>query len=297
MPDDSPSNSETPPSILDKPLCELPTYLQDRTTELSTLTSLFARYSDISTVSDEDRTVLNDIATGLGSIQKLVATLKKERHRLRHELECDKVTVSRLRVIKDMLSEQKDNIPTHIPQAVLPPAEEILVKETPKKQATVQFAEPDRVQPSKIAKRCGLNKIPTKSKKAKIAKTTIVPVIEYLTIEEFKSLPKYMLGRFKYEQINSLIDELNACASRKYKIIDTPLNKLSSENMKKFNRMTESVETKDTLDTVWFELQDIKDFSSSVQVVNNFTKLVPIFRHCKRLRQYRAGKVEKYVIV
>ena len=44
-----------------------------------------------------------------------------------------------------------------------------------------------------------------------------------------------MLGRIKYEQINSMIEELNTITVSKYKIIDTPVNKLNSENMRRFN--------------------------------------------------------------
>ena len=44
-----------------------------------------------------------------------------------------------------------------------------------------------------------------------------------------------MLGRIKYEQINSMIEELNSVAVAKYKIIDTPVNKLKSDDMRRFN--------------------------------------------------------------
>ena len=301
--------------ILEKPLNDLPTYLREKTTELTTLTALFARYSDVSAVADEDRTILNDITSGLGSIQKVVTTLQREKHRLLHELECDKVSVARLRVIRDKLKEQEENLPPHMPRtANSAPAAGGEEPHTEDNKSTrkrgnhnVQFVEPDegdeeKVEnvmppPKRVLKRCDPSKLPTKAKKTKIVRITKVPAINYLTIDEYKSLPKYMLGRVKYEVINSLIDEINSCATQKYKIVDTPLNKLSSENMKKLNRMTDSVETKDTLDKVWFESQDLKDFASSAQVAHNFIKLLPILRHCQRLRQFRAGKIEKYVII
>ena len=43
-----------------------------------------------------------------------------------------------------------------------------------------------------------------------------------------------MAGRIKYEQINSMIEELNTVTGCKYKIMDTPVNKLNSDNMRRY---------------------------------------------------------------
>ena len=44
-----------------------------------------------------------------------------------------------------------------------------------------------------------------------------------------------MVGRTKYDLINAMIEELNTVTVSKYKIIDSPVNKLNSENMRRFN--------------------------------------------------------------
>ena len=45
----------------------------------------------MSSVSDEDRTVLNEICSDLGKIQKLLAAINNDKNKLSHTLECNKV--------------------------------------------------------------------------------------------------------------------------------------------------------------------------------------------------------------
>ena len=45
----------------------------------------------MSSVSDEDRTVLNEICSDLGKIQKLLTAINTDKNKLSHTLECNKV--------------------------------------------------------------------------------------------------------------------------------------------------------------------------------------------------------------
>ena len=45
----------------------------------------------MSSVSDEDRTVLNEICSDLGKIQKLLTAINNDKNKLSHTLECNKV--------------------------------------------------------------------------------------------------------------------------------------------------------------------------------------------------------------
>lgn len=43
-----------------------------------------------------------------------------------------------------------------------------------------------------------------------------------------------MRGRIKYAEVNDVIKEINEVVQKKYKILDTPNNKMSGEDMKRF---------------------------------------------------------------
>ena len=285
---------------------ELQTYLTSKTRELRIGCALIGKFPDGAPGNDEDRELMKGICTDLGKIQKQVASLREARDKLLHDLECDKVTLQHLDTLKKQIQEQNDNVPKFMPKPQMEttpkPVEEPAV--SPERQKSVKF-ERDSVGPgeSKIGRpvRTGIPRSSGSSskpsKKQKLAKKTEVPNIDFLTTEEYKTLPKYMLGRLKYEQINSLVEELNSVTIKKYKIIDTPMNKLGSEGMQRFARMTDTPATKETLNHVWFEARDIKDFASTALVVNLFTKVLPILRHCHRLKQIRAGKIEKYIVL
>lgn len=296
-----------------KNFSELQGYYRRKTEEIAATTALMAKYSDISSILDEDRTVLNEICTDLGKSQKLLIAVNTEKEKLAYTLACNKVTLARLDVLKERFQEQQENIPKHMPTPASRKEEEenqieqieqidkpISRPETKKsKLPCVRFEEEKpaikTIKTRQVAS--AGSKIPSKNKKQKLSRTTIVPLMNFLTTEEFKSLPKYMVGRTKYDLINSMIEELNTVTVSKYKIIDSPVNKLNSENMRRFNRMTAHPETKDTAGMVWFEVEDVKDFASVPTLAPAFLKMVPILRHCHRLRQVRAGKVERYIVL
>lgn len=284
-----------------KQFSDLHSYYKRKTEEIATTTALLAKYSDISSVSDEDKTVLNQICTDMGKIQKLLAAISNDQNKLSHTLECNKVTLARLDILREQLQEQQENIPQFMPTPVSNKKEEVDVEppHTPvdiKPQHCVRFEEEKKPVRTRPVASTG-SRIPSKTKKQKTTRTTHVPSIEFLTMEEFKTLPKYMVGRIKYEQINSLIEELNNVTVSKYKIMDTPVNKLNSDNMRRYTRMTEVPETKDTIGMIWFDIEDVKDFTSTPTIAHSFGKMVPLLRHCHRLRQVRAGKVERYVVL
>ena len=60
--------------------------------------------------------------------------------------------------------------------------------------------------------------------------------------------------------------------------------------------MTEEPETKETKDAFWFDSEDLKELAPSLKITE-FNKILPILRHCQRLRQVRVGKKERYILL
>ncbi|KAK6178908.1 hypothetical protein SNE40_011390 [Patella caerulea] len=121
------------------------------------------------------------------------------------------------------------------------------------------------------------------------------PSIEYLTVDEFEEVPKYMKGRVTYNQVNSLVDELNKTFIAKYKILHMKKSTMNDISRKRFENY-KIQENKDT-EGVYFVVEvDIKDFSS-VKMDAITRSILTTLRHCGRIREVRGGKLTRYAII
>ncbi|ESO89588.1 hypothetical protein LOTGIDRAFT_124768 [Lottia gigantea] len=121
------------------------------------------------------------------------------------------------------------------------------------------------------------------------------PLIEYLTVEEFEDVPKYMKGRVMYNQVNTLLDELNKTFTAKYKIVHQKRSTMN-DLARKRNENYKSQQTKDT-EGVYFVVEaDIKDFST-IKLDAVTRAILTILRHCGRIREIRGGKLTRYAII
>ncbi|XP_072272563.1 SKA complex subunit 1 [Pyxicephalus adspersus] len=164
-----------------------------------------------------------------------------------------------------------ENIPVHLPKKVSsssPAANE----EAP---VEVKVAAPEPI------------KKPTKEKH-------VIKEMELITVQEFNGVPAYMKNRLTYDQINSLIEEINKAVVGKYKIMQQPLKTLNNFARKQLGRFKEE-ESKDTKGQFFIVEQDIKEFTQ-LKVDKRFHGMLNILRHCHRMRELRGKGIVRYVI-
>ncbi|XP_076465941.1 SKA complex subunit 1-like isoform X2 [Babylonia areolata] len=121
------------------------------------------------------------------------------------------------------------------------------------------------------------------------------PLIEYLTVDEFNDVPKYMKGRLSYQQVNTVIDELNKVFTAKYKLLKQKKSTMSDVNRKRYETL-KMQETKDTRGVFFVVESDIKEWSGlkmSKDTLSFFTML----RHCGRLREIRGDGHIRYAMI
>ncbi|XP_077319133.1 SKA complex subunit 1 [Lithobates pipiens] len=122
----------------------------------------------------------------------------------------------------------------------------------------------------------------------------IIKEMELITVQEFESVPAYMKNRLTYDQINSLIEEINKAVVGKYKIMQQPLKNLNNLARKQLGRFKDD-ESKDTKGQFFIVDQDIKEFTQQ-KVDKRFHGMLNILRHCHRMREMRGKGVVRYVI-
>ncbi|XP_018416516.1 PREDICTED: spindle and kinetochore-associated protein 1 [Nanorana parkeri] len=122
----------------------------------------------------------------------------------------------------------------------------------------------------------------------------VIKEMELITVQEFETVPAYMKNRLTYEQINSLIEEVNKAVVGKYKIMQQPLKALNNVARKQLGRFKDE-ETKDTKGQFFIVEQDIKEFTQ-LKVDKRFLGMLNILRHCHRMRELRGKGIVRYVI-
>lgn len=175
------------------------------------------------------------------------------------------------------------NVPSHIPKPTK--------KETSLPEQKVKKVDDSASQSNTIA--------PVKSKSTEVKaskKTTksklFIPTLEYITVEEFDAVPKYMKGRISYTQLNAAVDELNKPFNEKYKILGMKRITLNDINRKRYEKY-KLQETKDTAGEYFIVDEDIKDFSS-LKMDSVGRAILTVLRHCCRLKEIRGSGHTRY---
>jgi len=129
-----------------------------------------------------------------------------------------------------------------------------------------------------------------------ITVTKATPVLEkvaYLTLPEFQSIPPYMKGRIKYENLNLVVDEMNEAILEKYKFLAKPLSSLKPVEKARRN-LLKSQESKD-LKGVRFVTADEMKNGKLLKVESNRRNYLQILRHLGKIREIRgSGSLVKY---
>ncbi|KAK3096495.1 hypothetical protein FSP39_000715, partial [Pinctada imbricata] len=133
------------------------------------------------------------------------------------------------------------------------------------------------------------------SKKQKMSKSVYVPSMEYITVDDFDSVPKYMKGRITYNNVNNAIDELNKAYKEKYKILGMKPSQLNDVNRKRYETYKQ-LETKDTVAEYFIVDGDVKEFCN-FKLDRVGRNVLTILRHCGRMKEIRGNGRTRYAIV
>lgn len=129
----------------------------------------------------------------------------------------------------------------------------------------------------------------------KVYKNISIPVVEYITVDEFNDIPKYMKGRLTYEFLNKSVNDFNKTIASKYQLMSTHSSKYSEADLKRY-QMYKSQENPESVGEFFCTTQDLKLYSDLK--VDNTTKIVlTCLRHCKRIKEIRGPvKLIRYAI-
>ncbi|MGH0139666.1 UNVERIFIED_CONTAM: hypothetical protein FKN15_030306 [Acipenser sinensis] len=105
---------------------------------------------------------------------------------------------------------------------------------------------------------------------------------------------RYMKGRFTYDQINNVIQDINKAVVCKYKILKQSLKSMNNATRKLYQRFKDE-ECKETKGQYFIVDADIKEFTQ-MKVEKKFHVMLNMLRHCQRLREVRGGGIIRYML-
>ncbi|KAM6937102.1 SKA complex subunit 1 [Xenentodon cancila] len=136
---------------------------------------------------------------------------------------------------------------------------------------------------------------PAQAETLKKTSKTFIKEMEFITTEEFESIPQYMKGRVSYDQLNAAVNCYNTTVTAKYKILHQSVKTLNNHSRKLQQRFKEQ-ETKDTKGQFFVVDDDIREFTQ-MKVDKRFQGVLNMLRHCQRLRELRGGGVTRYMLL
>lgn len=123
------------------------------------------------------------------------------------------------------------------------------------------------------------------------------PQINYISLNEFNFIPKYMKGRLSFETCNKLVDDFNKAIETKYKFMMVPNSKYSNEELLKYT-LYKNQEDDETKGLFFVTPKDLHDYSDLKISANNTKIFIQCVRHCKRIKEIRGmDRLIRYVVL
>ncbi|XP_026862302.2 spindle and kinetochore-associated protein 1 [Electrophorus electricus] len=119
--------------------------------------------------------------------------------------------------------------------------------------------------------------------------------MEFITMQEFDTIPQYMKGRVTYDQLNAAVRSINTAVMAKYRILQQPAKSLSNTARKLHQRFKEQ-ETKDTKGLFFVVEEDLRELAQ-LKLDKRFVGMLNMLRHCQRLKELRGGGLTRYVLL
>ncbi|XP_064092844.1 centrosomal protein of 152 kDa-like [Macrobrachium nipponense] len=186
--------------------------------------------------------------------------------------------LEQIQQLSSVVSHMQENLPGHLPQ-------------TGKNQCGV--SKNNKSDKEKDAgKSTSQEKAPVKGNSGKSKQ---IPSIQYITVEEFDGVSKYIKGRLLYEQVNNAVDEVNKAIETKYSLMARPRAKLSEFDMKIVTAF-KLQENKETKGFYFVVDNDIKRWSN-LKLDPAGRSMLTVLRTLKRLREIRGpGSLIRYAV-
>ncbi|XP_054891288.1 spindle and kinetochore-associated protein 1 [Poeciliopsis prolifica] len=200
---------------------------------------------------------------GLGRIlEEFEKCVDQQKEQLKQLKELEKLFQNDVESIQHM----KDNFPAHIP----------------KRKSPAKNDKPADDQPAQ-------------AEKTKKISRNLVKEMDYITTQEYESIPHYMKGRVSYEQLNAVVEGINTAVAAKYRILCQPLKALNNHSRKLHQRFKDQ-ETKDTKGQFFVVEEDMCEFTQ-MKVDKRFQGILNMLRQCQRLREVRGGGLVRYMLM
>lgn len=145
----------------------------------------------------------------------------------------------------------------------------------------------------------GRNDEPPRKEKVKNVDNIYInyPQINYISLNEFNYIPKYMKGRLSFETCNKLVDEFNKGIETKYKFMMMPNCKYSNEELLKYT-LYKNQEDDETKGLFFVTPKDLHEYSDLKISANNTKIFIQCVRHCKRIKEIRGmERLIRYVVL
>ncbi|KPP63271.1 hypothetical protein Z043_118486 [Scleropages formosus] len=215
-----------------------------------------------------------DIVATNGLLNQLEALIERQRNNLSCLKELEEFFLEDLRDGQHL----KDNPPPHLPRKGHHTAHSSLNSSVAPSQGEAKQAQDarDKDPPPK-------------------AQRNLIREMEYITTQEFDSIPQYMKGRVTYSQLNAAVQSINTAVKGKYSILHQPTKTMSSAARKLYQRFKDE-ETKDTKGQFFVVEEDLHEFTQ-LKTDKRFQSMLSMLRHCQRLRELRGGGLTRYVLL
>ncbi|KAF7700829.1 spindle and kinetochore-associated protein 1 [Silurus meridionalis] len=150
-------------------------------------------------------------------------------------------------------------------------------------------------QTTALSKQAEVNIVPQEQDQPRKPPRSQIKEMEFITVQEFDSIPQYMKGRVTYDQLNSAVKSINMAITGKYKIFQQPVKSLSNA-ARKFHQRFKEQETKDTKGQFFVVEEDLRELAQ-LKVDKRFVGMLNMLRHCQRLKELRGGGLTRYMLL
>lgn len=119
--------------------------------------------------------------------------------------------------------------------------------------------------------------------------------VQKISEQEFKTIPKYQLGRLTLENLNEIVSKMEEFLSKKNQILSKTNKQLTRSDREMLDNWRElELKAKKRLPTTLFFIEnDIRPLLTE-RLRPSFSKSIPCLRHIRRVREERCGPLTFY---
>jgi len=234
---------------------------------------------------------LNELGLKALEVEKKIALLKAQVAKEMQVVELAKQLKEQTELQQAEISYIQSHLPTRLPGKAIVDLEGA----PPTHKGIEEPTAPSSLQSSTSSSSLAPNKEDVKKPEAKKAAAALVPTIQYVTVNEFESTPKYMKGRLTLDKLNAGIDEMQKLLQAKYKILSMAPAKLIDKTLKKYKTYKEA-ETNETKGLYFLTDADMGESVTLRQGDTTGKAVIGVLRHLHRIKDL-GGTTKRYAVV